>query len=348
MVRDRQPPEPPKRDGDRPARPAGPASSRPSKPGKHGDASRRAKPGADSRGQGATAKRNDKGGKRKHDKQTAGSPTKNMGFRGPLEQPPPPTWVAKPEQREPIRRVVEIAAMEAELDLVELEIKQAGTDWRIGVSIDRLPGRGGITLEECARTSRRIAGDLDAIEGMAEIYELEVGSPGMNRRLRGLADLQRYEGLTVKATIAPPQRESVIGVLIGVEGAEADPLLTLRIGKAQPKKGITGKVQLQWSDLEAVLLWPTLPEWRDLGLKLAEEARAAGLPYAGGEDHNVTAESADEADPASEGDDQLELDGDDEDLDEEFADDDDDLDDQDEFDDQDEEELAGEDGEDAE
>lgn len=345
MVRDRLPPDPPKRDGDRPARPAGPASSRPSKPGKHGDQGRRANSGADSRGPGANAKRKDKGAKSRHDKLTAGKPTKNMGFRGPLEQPPPPTWVAKPEQREPIRQVVEIAAMEAELDLVELEIKQAGADWRIGVSIDRLPGRGGITLEECARASRRIAGDLDAIEGMAEIYELEVGSPGMNRRLRGLADLQRYEGLTVKATIAPPQRESVIGVLIGVEGAEADPLLTLRIGKAQPKKGITGKVQLQWSDLEAVHLWPTLPEWRDLGLKLAEEARAAGLPYAGGEDHNATAEGAQEADPATAEYDQLELDGDDEDLDEEFADDD--LDDGD-FDDQDEDELTGEDGEDAE
>jgi ribosome maturation factor RimP len=346
VVRDRQPPDPPKRDGDRPARPAGPASSRPNKPGKHGDQGKKAKPGADSRGQGANAKRNDKGGKGRADKRdqhAAGKPTKNMGFRGPLEQPPPPAWVAKPEQREPIRQVVEIAVMDAGLDLVELEIKQAGADWRIGVSIDRLPGRGGITLEECARASRRIAGDLDAIEGMAEIYELEVGSPGMNRRLRGVADLHRYEGLTVKATIAPPQRESVIGVLIGVEGAEADPLLTLRIGKAQPKKGITGKVQLQWSDLEAVHLWPTLPEWRDLGLKLAEEARAAGLPYAGGEDHNATTEGADEADPANAEDDQLEFDGDDEDLDEESADGD-------EFDDEDEDEdeLAGEDEDDAE
>lgn len=284
MVRDRQPPEQPPHGGDRPARSRGPSSSRPERPGKSD-----ARTG---KSDGRTAKGDARGGKReRHPSKRAappqGKPTKNMGFRGPLEQPPPPTAVAKPEQREPIRRAVEVAVSEADLDLVELEIKQAGSDWRIAVALDRLAGRGGITLHECAQASRRIAEGLDAIDGLAEIYELEVGSPGMNRRLRGLADLQRFVGLTVKATIAPPQRESLLGVLVGVEGAAADPLLTLRTGKAQPKKGITGKVQLQWSDLEVVHLWPTLPEWRDLGLRLAEEARAAGLPYAGGEDHDL-------------------------------------------------------------
>lgn len=209
-----------------------------------------------------------------------------MGFRGPLEQPPPPAHVARAEQREPMALAIAQAVADSDLDLVELEIKMAGTDWRVALSIDRQPGRGGITLDECGRASRRIANALDAIEGLSEIYELEVASPGMNRVLRGHADLLRYQGLTIKATIGPPQPESIVGVLIAVEGPPADPLLTLRVGKAQPKKGITGKQQVQWSDLAAAHLAPTLPEWRDLGLRLAEQARSAGLPYAGGEEHD--------------------------------------------------------------
>lgn len=294
MVRDRQPPDPSTRDGGRADRSTGPSSSRPNKPSKANKSHKPTGAAAAARAGGDDRRRPAKGAKGRPDKrasQPAGKPTKNMGFRGPLEQPPPPTSVAKPEQREPIRRVIEEVATRADLDLVELEIKQAGTDWRISVSLDRQAGRGGITLDECARASRQIAEGLDAIAGLAEIYELEVGSPGMNRRLRGWSDLQRYLGLTIKATIAPPQRESVIGVLIGVEGDAADPLLTLRTGKAQPKKGITGKVQLQWGDLESALLWPTLPEWRDLGLKLAQEAQAAGLPYAGGEDHDLAGDA---------------------------------------------------------
>lgn len=244
---------------------------------------------------GASAKNGPAGrstAKAKQGKRTKEPPRKagkNMGFRGPLEQPPPPAQIAQPEQREAMQAAVTQAVAELDLDLVELEIKMAGTDWRVALSIDRQPGRGGITLDECGRASRRIASALDAIDGLSEIYELEVASPGMNRVLRGYADLLRYRGLTIKATIGPPQPESIVGVLIAVEGEPSDPLLTLRVGKAQPKKGITGKQQLQWSDLAGVHLAPTLPEWRDLGVRLAEEARQAGLPYAGGEEHDLGA-----------------------------------------------------------
>jgi ribosome maturation factor RimP len=81
-------------------------------------------------------------------------------------------------------------------ELVELE--RAGSRARpiLRLRIDRPdtePGRG-VTLEECARVSRAVEARLDADDGIAERYTLEVSSPGVERPLVHDRDFLRFAG----------------------------------------------------------------------------------------------------------------------------------------------------------
>ncbi|MBI5610304.1 MAG: hypothetical protein HY902_15610, partial [Deltaproteobacteria bacterium] len=89
------------------------------------------------------------------------------------------------------------------LEVVEALVHAVGAGVRLVVMIDRLPGRGGVRLEDCARVSRRLTAQL---EGQAPApphkipsdYELEVSSPGMTRLLRHRGDLLRFQGVTAR------------------------------------------------------------------------------------------------------------------------------------------------------
>jgi ribosome maturation factor RimP len=56
----------------------------------------------------------------------------------------------------------------------------------------------GITVEDCARVSRRVAGVLDVEDPIRGPYDLEVSSPGLDRLLFTPAQFERYAGRGVK------------------------------------------------------------------------------------------------------------------------------------------------------
>ena len=79
--------------------------------------------------------------------------------------------------REQILQVLEPIASNMGLDLEDVEIKSAGKNSIVQVSIDK---DGGINLDEVAQISNQISEALDAKEVLGEKpYTLEVGSPGM-------------------------------------------------------------------------------------------------------------------------------------------------------------------------
>ncbi len=184
-------------------------------------------------------------------------------------------------------RLVEPIAQELRLEIVEVLVHPAGSGVRLIVMLDRLPGRGGVRLEDCSRVSRRLTAQLDGeapapAHCVPSDYQLEVSSPGMSRLLRGKADLERYSGITARITIAPGgEKESITGVIMAV----GDTSVTLLTGvpnvkkgaKVSPKRALEGVREVPLVDVVQMRLDPTLAEWQQLGERLAAEAKASGL-----------------------------------------------------------------------
>src|SRR4030042_2740349 len=91
--------------------------------------------------------------------------------------------------------LVEPVIAEAGHDLVELQYVRRKSSSLIRVLVDR---RGGITLAQCAETSRRIAYVLEVEDPIEERYVLGVSSPGLDRELTTAADFRRKVGERVR------------------------------------------------------------------------------------------------------------------------------------------------------
>ena len=72
----------------------------------------------------------------------------------------------------------------------------------------------GINLDECAQASRLAGALLDVDDPVNPAYKLEVSSPGLDRRVASLADLEASVGQRVHAkTVRSTGRKQVTGVL---------------------------------------------------------------------------------------------------------------------------------------
>jgi ribosome maturation factor RimP len=136
--------------------------------------------------------------------------------------------------RDALVRVVEPIVRAHGAELVDLELKSDRGGWvlrvlveKAGSAASRLSTRdAAVDLELCADVSRDLSPALDVVDLIPHAYSLEVGSPGVERPLRGAADFARFEGQKAKIKLrdpvataagAPAQRV-VVGVLQGVEG----------------------------------------------------------------------------------------------------------------------------------
>jgi ribosome maturation factor RimP len=61
-----------------------------------------------------------------------------------------------------------------------------------------------VSLEECAWVSRELSALLDEEDPIPGAYNLEVGSPGVERPLETLADFRRFAGRTAKVKLNTP------------------------------------------------------------------------------------------------------------------------------------------------
>jgi ribosome maturation factor RimP len=86
-------------------------------------------------------------------------------------------------------------------ELADLEVRLGGKGGLLRITIDKPEG---IALDDCEKVSHAVSALLDVEDPMAGEYNLEVSSPGLDRKLTKVEHFQRFEGETVKITMRFP------------------------------------------------------------------------------------------------------------------------------------------------
>ncbi len=120
------------------------------------------------------------------------------------------------DRRGKIQVLAEDLLLNLGFELVDLELSQSDEGSVLRLFIDK---EGGVTLDDCAHVSRMFGALLDVEDPIAGRYNLEISSPGLNRRLRKFKDFQSRIGETVKIKLAQPLagRRRFKGVLLKVQ-----------------------------------------------------------------------------------------------------------------------------------
>jgi ribosome maturation factor RimP len=108
------------------------------------------------------------------------------------------------EREREIFDLVERAAAEQGLDLVEVGLGRAGRRTVVRVVVH---SAAGVTHADCARMTRAAGHVLDGAARFPEGYVLEVSSPGMDRVLREPREFEVFRGRPVRVVLADDSRE---------------------------------------------------------------------------------------------------------------------------------------------
>ncbi|NQU65869.1 MAG: ribosome maturation factor RimP [SAR324 cluster bacterium] len=87
------------------------------------------------------------------------------------------------------------------LELVEIALKQGDGYTILDVVIDK---SGGVTIDDCATLSKKISLTLDIEDLIPFKYHLEVGSPGIFRKLKSDKEIENHVHERVKAVFFEP------------------------------------------------------------------------------------------------------------------------------------------------
>ena len=84
-------------------------------------------------------------------------------------------------------------------ELADLEVRLGGRGGLVRVTIDRPEG---IDLNDCQKVSHAVSALLDVADPVPDQYDLEVTSPGLDRKLTQIENFQRVEGEIVKVKMS--------------------------------------------------------------------------------------------------------------------------------------------------
>ncbi|MCP4302518.1 MAG: ribosome maturation factor RimP [Gammaproteobacteria bacterium] len=86
-------------------------------------------------------------------------------------------------------------------ELADLEVRLGGKGGLVRVFIDKPEGIG---LDDCEKVSLAVSAILDVEDPVPGNYDLEVSSPGLDRKLTKVQHFQRFMGETVKVKMRFP------------------------------------------------------------------------------------------------------------------------------------------------
>ena len=102
-------------------------------------------------------------------------------------------------------------------ELVGIECQRAGRFLTVRLYIDK---EGGVTIDDCSDVSRQVSAIFDVEDPIADKYNLEVSSPGLDRPLFTIEHYQRFVGRDVVIHLRIPMfdRRKWQGKIESVEG----------------------------------------------------------------------------------------------------------------------------------
>lgn len=118
-----------------------------------------------------------------------------------------------------VKNLIEPAIEDLGLEIVRL--KWTGGEKRKTMQIMVEPKDGGITtVEHCEAVSHTVSAILDVEDVIAEEYNLEVSSPGLDRPLTRMKDFENYKNLETKleTKMMIEGRKRFRGRVLSVEG----------------------------------------------------------------------------------------------------------------------------------
>ena len=86
-------------------------------------------------------------------------------------------------------------------ELSDLDVKLGGRGGVVRLFIDK---SDGISLDDCEKVSLAVSALLDVEDPLPGEYNLEVSSPGLDRKLTKVEHFQRFAGETVKVQMRFP------------------------------------------------------------------------------------------------------------------------------------------------
>lgn len=89
-------------------------------------------------------------------------------------------------------------------ELVGIECQRTGRFLTVRLYIDK---DGGVTIDDCSDVSRQVSAIFDVEDPIADKYNLEVSSPGLDRPLFTIAHYQRFIGRDVVIHLRIPMND---------------------------------------------------------------------------------------------------------------------------------------------
>ena len=113
-----------------------------------------------------------------------------------------------------IRRIVESEGLE----LVHIDYNRQGRGFLLRIDIDK---EGGVTVEDCSLVSQQVSTWLDVEDPIPGEYELQVSSPGLDRKFYTPSDYEKFNGRLVRVKTSRPVRglHVIVGRLKSFDGA---------------------------------------------------------------------------------------------------------------------------------
>src|SRR5438874_10388560 len=105
------------------------------------------------------------------------------------------------------------------LELVHIDYHRQGRSFLLRVDIDK---EGGVTLTDCEGVSQQISAFLDVEDVVPAEYELQVSSPGLDRKFYKDSDYRKFLGRLVRVKTSKPIRglHVIVGRLNQFDGKQ--------------------------------------------------------------------------------------------------------------------------------
>ena len=100
-----------------------------------------------------------------------------------------------------LEQTAERVAQPQGIEIVEVELKGSGRNQLLRVTIDK---PAGVTHADCEVVSKNLSAILDQEDPIPGPYNLEVTSPGIERKLVRWQDWERFTGKQVKVVLKQP------------------------------------------------------------------------------------------------------------------------------------------------